>query len=372
MPGAYRRNDVYSRAETLLLVVLSFSAACDIAGCSSGPEQGSGSARQTSNSGTTEPLAGSNDPSSILVSEPAPRDTGDMTAARPSNSNTGGPAVPAPKTRIDSSTLDETVAVVRGENIAMKQLLEELLDVHGAKLLDDMVTRSLVAQEWKRLGITFSELEMAQRIDQEIALRRKELEAQTGTADAFEAFLSFHGHSTESFRELLRTNENFANQIRLEHWFVLVRMTQDKVEVQHLLLDTEAAAAEALEKIQKGADFAKLAMETSGDSLTAKTGGKLPTFIKGMSSLGLEFDEAAFALRNPGDLSGVVKSQAGYHVIKLLSKTPGTKGSYETLRPQVLQALSIELPDKDELRMWYSNYRKMNQDQIKILFKKKG
>ncbi len=360
------------RSIAFSLIVLSLTVVFGTAGCSGGPGKAAGGPGQSGSSGEPGPLNGGEDPASVKAGGTGARDAVSVPTPAPPDESPPAPADSAVKTKIESSTLDETVAVVRGEKITMKQLLEELLDLHGADMLDDMVTKSLVAQEWQRLGITFSAQEMEQRIEQEIELRRKELKEQTGAPDAFEAFLGFHGHTTDSFRQLLRTNENFANQIRLEHWFVLTRMTQDMIEVQHILLDTEAAAADALEKIQKGADFARLAVEMSRDTLTTETGGKLTAFVRGLSPLGLEFDEAAFALKNPGDLSGVVKSQVGYHVIKLLSRTPGANRTYESLRSEVLRALSAGLPDKSELRRWYENYRKMNREQVEVLFKKKG
>lgn len=356
-----------SRATMIFTVVLSLVAVGGIMGCSSGPRaDGRDSGQFLSSDAAPPPLTVSRGGEEAAPRHPA----GAGNIPRIEKEADAKPASP-PRTVVDAAMLDETVAIVRGEKITMRQLLEELLDMHGADLLDDLVTRTLATQEWKRLGITFSAQELEQRIDQEFALRRKELEDQTGAPDAFEAFLSLHGHTTESFRELLRTNENFANQIRLEHWFVLAQMTQDKVEVQHILVGTDTAAEEALEKIKKGADFAKLAQDKSHDTLTAANGGVLPPFFKGMGPFGLEFDEAAFALKTPGDLSGVVKSQAGYHVIKLLARIPGVKGCYKSLRPQIMAVLSNKLPDKRELRRWYENFRKLNNNQVEILFKKK-
>ena len=77
------------------------------------------------------------------------------------------------------------------------------------------------------------------------------------------------------------------------------------------------AKAQAIYKqVQEGADFGELAKEYSGDAASAKKGGVLPWF----GEMVQPFEQAAFALSKPGDLSGVVETRFGYHIIKLIDK----------------------------------------------------
>jgi len=85
----------------------------------------------------------------------------------------------------------------------------------------------------------------------------------------------------------------------------------------HPELDTKgskAKAEEVLAKLRAGGDFAALAKEHSGDPSNKDRGGDLGWFGRGM--MVKPFEDAAFALK-PGELSGIVETQFGYHIIKL-------------------------------------------------------
>ncbi len=115
--------------------------------------------------------------------------------------------------------------------------------------------------------------------------------------------------------------------------------TAERRQVAHILIaqkDAAAAQKEAealLSKLKSGADFAKLAAQKSTDKLSARKGGELDWFEKGV--MDPEFEKAAFALQKAGDLSTVVKSQFGYHIIKLLGIQPETSKSFEQVKADV-------------------------------------
>jgi parvulin-like peptidyl-prolyl isomerase len=88
----------------------------------------------------------------------------------------------------------------------------------------------------------------------------------------------------------------------------------NQIRCAHILVKNEAQAKEVLEKINKGESFAKLAEAYSLDS-SKKRGGDLGTFGRGM--MVREFENAAFGLEK-GQVSGIVKTQFGYHIIKRL------------------------------------------------------
>ncbi|HHQ4722124.1 TPA: SurA N-terminal domain-containing protein, partial [Aeromonas veronii] len=97
----------------------------------------------------------------------------------------------------------------------------------------------------------------------------------------------------------------------------------ERRHVAHILIpfgkDEKAAEQKAeavLAKAKAGDDFAALAKADSSDTFSAKKGGELDWFEKGV--MDPAFEKAAFALNNAGDLSGVVKSPFGFHIIKLL------------------------------------------------------
>ena len=131
-------------------------------------------------------------------------------------------------------------------------------------------------------------------------------------------------------------------QVRARH--ILIRMHGSTVAVkpgERDLSDEEALAkAQELEKrIKAGEDFGKLAGAESDDG-SAVNGGDLGTF--GHGSMVPSFDEAAFKLA-PGQVSEPVKSQYGYHIIKLESKETKT---FEQMKPEIEKKLGPEQAQK--------------------------
>ena len=103
-----------------------------------------------------------------------------------------------------------------------------------------------------------------------------------------------------------------------------------RVHVAHILLaypkegtaqDSAAVKKEAeaiYQQLKAGADFGELASRCSADSASAKKQGELPWF--GVGEMVAPFEEAAFQLTTPGELSGLVETRFGYHIIKLLER----------------------------------------------------
>ncbi|MDE1851463.1 MAG: peptidyl-prolyl cis-trans isomerase [Candidatus Micrarchaeota archaeon] len=88
----------------------------------------------------------------------------------------------------------------------------------------------------------------------------------------------------------------------------------NEIRCAHILVKSEAEAKSILDRISKGESFAKLAEQYSLDG-SRKRGGDLGRFPRGV--MVREFENAAFSLEK-GKVSGVVKTQFGYHIIKRL------------------------------------------------------
>jgi peptidyl-prolyl cis-trans isomerase D len=123
--------------------------------------------------------------------------------------------------------------------------------------------------------------------------------------------------------------------------------TPEQVRASHILLKTEgkddaavkARAEEILKQAKDGADFADLAKKNSEDVESAKNGGDLDYFGKGR--MVPEFDQAVFAME-PGQISNLVKTQYGYHIIKLVDKKPATTRTLAEVRQQISDQLLYE------------------------------
>jgi peptidyl-prolyl cis-trans isomerase D len=123
--------------------------------------------------------------------------------------------------------------------------------------------------------------------------------------------------------------------------------TPEQVRASHILLKTEgkddaavkAKAEEILKQARAGADFAELAKKYSEDEASAKQGGDLDYFGKGR--MVPEFDQVVFSME-PGKISDPVKTQYGYHIIKLVDKKPSTTRTLQEVRQQIADQLAYE------------------------------
>ncbi len=154
---------------------------------------------------------------------------------------------------------------------------------------------------------------------------------------------SFEAHRSEYFEPEKRSfNVLILDQAKLEQSMTIsdadlkavyaasmdnFRMPE-RVKAQHILIKTQgksdaekkqalAKAEDLLKQIKAGADFSQLAMKNSDDSSNAPKGGDLGFFVRGQ--MVPEFDKAAFAL-NAGEVSGIVTTEFGYHIIKVNEK----------------------------------------------------
>ncbi len=104
-------------------------------------------------------------------------------------------------------------------------------------------------------------------------------------------------------------------QIRASHILVGFNNPEGQVDTAY----AKAKIDTVMQKLKAGADFAEMAKEYSDDPGSAKNGGDLGFF--GRRMMVKEFDEAAFNLK-PGEISDVVKTNFGYHIIKLTDQKP--------------------------------------------------
>ncbi|MFH0948057.1 MAG: peptidylprolyl isomerase [Elusimicrobiota bacterium] len=117
-----------------------------------------------------------------------------------------------------------------------------------------------------------------------------------------------------------------------------------ELKVSHILLSTEEEAKKITERIKKNEAFEKLAKENSVDKVTASKGGDLGFFRR--RQYVKEFEEAAFKLIKIGDISDIIKTPLGYHIIKLTDRKQLKPQKLEDVETEIKQVLQKEKMDK--------------------------
>jgi len=107
---------------------------------------------------------------------------------------------------------------------------------------------------------------------------------------------------------------------------------EQEVRARHILVPTEEEAKAVLAEVKKGTDFAELAKQKSKDPGAAAEGGDLGYF--GKAQMVPEFAEVAFKL-NKGEVSDPVKTQFGWHIIKVEDKRNKPVPSFENVKDQI-------------------------------------
>ncbi|MGH9407891.1 MAG: peptidyl-prolyl cis-trans isomerase [Vicinamibacterales bacterium] len=132
--------------------------------------------------------------------------------------------------------------------------------------------------------------------------------------------------------------------------------TPEEVRASHILLKTDGKndddvkkqAEDILKRAKAGEDFAALAKKYSQDDASAKKGGDLDFFPRGQ--MDPAFEKAAFALQ-PGQISDLVKSQFGFHIIKVTDKKAATTKSLADVRGQIEDQLKLQAAQADAQKL---------------------
>ncbi|UZR92818.1 peptidylprolyl isomerase [Chondrinema litorale] len=124
------------------------------------------------------------------------------------------------------------------------------------------------------------------------------------------------------------------------------RPARGEVTVAHIMIRNKAEASEAFEKaseiyskLKAGEDWDVLCRQFSEDPATKEKGGALRPFTSGM--MVEPFADAAFALKNPGDISEPVQTPYGWHIIKLISKKK--PGSFEEMQAEIKKKIEKDI-----------------------------
>jgi parvulin-like peptidyl-prolyl isomerase len=242
-----------------------------------------------------------------------------------------------PPDRVVVAVGDVTITAAQFDQIidALPEQYRSAARGSGRKQLADNIVRiEVLAQEGKRRKLNESSLYRTQSLFQDANILANMTYADLGKSAKFDE---------ADVRKYYEAHKAEFEQVHARH--ILIRMQGSTVPIkpgQKDLTEAEALAkAQDLRKrIQAGEEFAGLARQESDDTGSGANGGDLGFFRRGQ--MVPTFEQAAFALQ-PGDLSEPVKSQFGYHLIKVEAKE--SKG-FDEVRPELERRMRPEQAQK--------------------------
>ena len=206
-------------------------------------------------------------------------------------------------TRIGSDKI--TVAMVEERLKEASQGYREYLETSAGKkqFLDLMVRERIVMENADRAGFKRNKdyVKSLEDFKKEQARRLKD----------YEENLLMELYIRDLHEKQIKATDAEAKKYYDDHIKEFQRPVE--VKVRHILLATRQEAEAALQRVKKGEDFSSVARQISTDPVSAPTGGEIGPFRKG--DLVPEFEAAVFPLKN-GQISDIVETQFGFHVIK--------------------------------------------------------
>ncbi len=314
------------------------------------------------------------------TTDPATAGQAGQNPANPGAPIPGLPGQAAPAAPVDTSRMPAVVARVNGTEIKKEDLLRQtemmrmrmmqssrgqqippLTDAFYKQILDGMVAQALFLQEARKLGVAASDQEVQAQIDQmkkrfpDAASFEKALAAQglteKGLVSTMRDESMIQKYVTTSVFSEVKVDDAAARQFYDANQAQMQR--PERVHLRHILIRAEPTAtadvkakakekAEALlKRVKGGEDFAKLAAEASEDPSSKTRGGDMSWISRGQTPP--TFEQPAFALARPNDVSPVVESQFGYHILQLVERQAAGAVPFEEAKGRITQTLQQKL-----------------------------
>jgi len=227
------------------------------------------------------------------------------------------------------------LAVVDGEVISLQdfsdhvknlpsKMRREIVDKESkVKVLNDLVNEKLLYKEALHKGF-----DKNQKVLDEMEKIKRGLILREFVQDLFSAEIPI------SDEEVI----NYFNEHKSEY------DKPERVRVSHIVISDKGLAEKLLTKIKQGENFKELAKKSSIDTTSNYKGGDLGYIERGI--MPAEFDEAAFAMKKEGELSRIIKTGKGYHIIKFNARIDAFESS---LLPSVMGNVKRKIKQKKQM-----------------------
>jgi parvulin-like peptidyl-prolyl isomerase len=269
--------------------------------------------------------------------------------------------------KIYNSELERQVQAQLGNHMDQFQGAEgqKMLATFKAQILDMLIDNELIVQEAKKKGFKVSKKEIDDRI--------KEIRGQFKSDQEYKAALQQAG-LTESdvprqvermiyaeklladlFKGVKATDKEIEDYYKKNEASFIV---PESVKLSHIFSTSESTATKALEAIKGGMPFEEAVSKYSEDLATLQLKGDLGTQTATtlQQGFGDDFAKAVMALK-AGEVSKVIKSAMGYHIVKVFAKIPQAKKTLAEAKNDII--LQVENAKKQEIyTKWIAEIKK--------------
>lgn len=251
----------------------------------------------------------------------------------------------------------EVVVETKAGNITKDEFYEAMKDRFGGDVLTELVHEKVLSEKYEVS-------------DKDVEAEFETLKTQYGAQ--FESVIQMQGEDVVKQMVKVDLLRKKAAEAEVEVTDEEIKAYHDTLEGQvkasHILVADEATAKEVKEKLEAGEKFEDLAKEYSTDPGSAQNGGDLGWFGEG--AMVKEFQDAAFKLKE-GEVSEPVKSEFGYHIIKVTETVKPLEEMKEDLKEEVRKQ-KIQQPDTIQKALDNAikdSNVKVKEEDLKDLFK---
>ncbi|WP_456364189.1 peptidylprolyl isomerase [Priestia aryabhattai] len=255
---------------------------------------------------------------------------------------------------------NDTLVETQSGNITKNDLYNKMAETSGPSVLEQLIEEKVLRNHY---SVT----------NKEVEAELKKAKEQFSTDEEFKSALENIGLKNESalkkqielslLQQKAVTEGVDKSEKKLKAYYEKHKEDYETAKASHILVQDEKAAKEIKKKLDNGGDFSKLAKEYSIDTATASKGGELGEFKR--SDMVSEFSEAAFSIKL-NTISDVIKTDYGYHIIKVTERTQKTfkqakdevEKAYLTEHAKSFQDVIQKLKSKDKVEIKDKDFKK--------------
>ncbi|OHB37412.1 MAG: hypothetical protein A2Y09_01685 [Planctomycetes bacterium GWA2_39_15] len=250
------------------------------------------------------------------------------------------------KAEPQDTTDKNIVAIVNGQKVTRQELYELLVDTYGDDALDVLIRRTLIYQAAAKEGISATSSELNQklkilingeidglmrtyRIKDKADLEKELIKIDSSIAQLEEKLSKKMRKQAEVevLAEKVMTKTVTVTEEELKKVYDLEY--GEKIEASQIVYNIRSDAEDALKKIKSGADFATMAKNDSIDRVSAAKGGKMQPFSP-KDGIGTQV-----ANLKVGEISDIIKTDYGYHIIQITGKKPASNKDFKAVRSEL-------------------------------------